>query len=905
MRSASTPRLARWVGTVGDVTVDSSGLVLSGVKDAWRYEDTVGVVWTNGIVFGDLSLKRADGRSWKATLSKDDGPSVAAAIAQEVRKAVQARLFELTRRYQRTASDLRERLNGLHFLRGSQARGLAGEAGDAFAPWIAHPMLRAEDVQTLPEAAQWWVNFLQDPLRACESNNERWMRREIEQYKVFFDSIGKKGLTEEQRRACVVRAERALVSAAAGSGKTATLVGKVGYLLQAECASPEEILLLAFNRSAAEEIGGRIERDLAPILRGRSIRARTFHAFGLDVLGEATGKRPTVYDPDGEGGERVAWSNLIERLAEEDPRFGVEWWTFRALFLKPAVDPASFRSVETWEEYVDNQGTWTADRRKGFLTLRGEIVKSQGELAIANWLALNGVPYEYERPYEYETADKSRRQYHPDFYLPAIGTYIEHFAVDEAGNPPPAFGEEYARSMEWKRALHGHKGTRLIETTFAQFVDGTLFTRLEAALRQAGQPLGKTPKIELLEALKKQQEVEYPMFLMSVLRPFVSHAKNNRVPLEALADGTLASNGAFREKLFCRLMARLMRAYDSRLRAGNLVDFDDMVLLASDAVIDGRYRSPFKVVLVDEFQDISQARARLVKALADQRDDVMLMGVGDVRQSIYRFAGSDVSVFRHFDTVFGPAAQLKLTKTFRFNQGIADVSSAFVGENDAEVVSDLGETDNVVRVRLYTNRQARAESTAGVLKEIAEEVQREGKRSATVVVLYRVNAIGKDLAALPDFGVLKMEKMSIHRAKGLEADYVVLTGVIGGGAGAFPSKIADDPLLQLVMPEKEAEEAEERRLMYVALTRGRRAAYLVASSSMQSDFVSELIAMKSRLTSIDVKTVDGEEPRICPGCGKGHLVPREGRYGRFLGCSRFPSCRTVMRGTREGQRIGE
>ena len=195
-------------GTVGDVTVDPVGLVLSGVKGAWRHEDTVGVVWTNGIIWGDLLLKRADGRSGKATLSKDDGQGVAAAIAQEARKVVQARLVELTRRYQRAANDLRERLNGQQYLRGSQTRGLAGEAGGAFAPWIAHPMLRTEDVRGLPDEAQWWVGFLQDPLRACEDNNERWMQREIEQYKVFFDRIGKKGLTEEQPGRCRQRLRR-------------------------------------------------------------------------------------------------------------------------------------------------------------------------------------------------------------------------------------------------------------------------------------------------------------------------------------------------------------------------------------------------------------------------------------------------------------------------------------------------------------------------------------------------------------------------------------------------------------------------------------------------------------------------------------------------------------------------
>lgn len=893
MRRASTPRFAGWVGTSGDITVEAAGLVLSGIEDPWRHEDTVDVVWTKGLIWGVLLLKRVDGRTWRATLSRADGPVIAAAIELESSRAVGRKLIELTARHERTVRDVREQLSGQLYHRANRAGRLVGKLGDTFAPWLAHPLLRADDVRALPEETRWCVTFLQDPRKTVEDNNERWVQRELERHKAFFDRIGKKGLTDEQRCACVEMADRALVSAAAGSGKTATLVGKVGYLLLAGHVQPEEILLLAFNKSAADEIGERIERDLAPILHGRTVSARTFHGFGMDVLGEATGRKPTVFDADREGGERVAWANMIAQLASEDRGFALQWWMFRALYLKPAADPTAFPTIGDWDEYVDSQGTWTADRRKGFLTLKGEIVKSQGELAIANWLALNGVPYEYERPYEYETADKTRRQYHPDFYLPAIQTYIEHFALDAQGRPPPAFGEEYAQSMEWKRALHGKKGTRLIETTFAQFCNGTLFERLESELRNAGQPLKEALESDLLEKLNEQQAVAYPMFLMSVIRPFVSHAKNNQVSIEALEAGALAGEGEFRKRLFCRLMARLMRAYDRRLREGNLVDFDDMVLMAGDAVADGRYRSPFKAVLVDEFQDISQARARLVKALVDQRDDAMMMGVGDARQAIYRFAGSDVSVFRHFDSVFGSAAKLSLTKTFRFNQGIANVSSAFVGDKVGKVISDVPHTQEVVRIRLYPNRDARAGSVATVLKEISEEIRTEGKASATVLILYRVNAIGREMGALPDFGVLKITKMSIHRAKGLEADYVVLAGVIGGGSGAFPSRIADDELLQLVMPEKEPNEAEERRLMYVALTRGRRAAYVIASASMQSEFVSELIRMRDQSTSIDVKTIDGETAKTCPGCRKGFLVAREGPRGRFLGCSRFPRCRTT------------
>jgi DNA helicase-4 len=898
--AACTPRLARWLGPVGEVSVGTSGLTLSGVADPWLHEDTVGVTWTKGVIWGDLLLKRSDGLLFKATLSKFDGAAIAEVVTARTRSALRRKLIELSELHQQAASQLRGRLSGQNYLRAREARRLLDGAASQFKPFASHPLLLDEDIQALTGEAQWWVRLVRDQPRAIAESNELWIRREMERHKEFFDEIGTKGLTEEQRRACIVVADRALVSAAAGSGKTSMLVGKVGYLLKAGHARPEEILLLAFNKSAAKEIGDRIKRDLAPVLRGGVICAGTFHAFGLEVLGQTTGKRPAVYDHDREGGELVAWSNMIDGLSKEDPRFGIDWWLFRALYLKSAADPAAFMTLEEWQEYVDQQGDWTADRRKGFLTLKGEIVKSQGELAIANWLALNGVPYEYERPYEYETADKSRRQYHPDFYLPAIRTYIEHFALDERGHPPPAFGDEYAQSMEWKRLLHRDKGTRLIETTFAQFVNGTLFVRLEQALRQAGQTLQEMRKSALLEVLKEQQERAYPIFLMSVVRPFVSHAKNNRIPIESVEDGTLAREGTMREKLFCRLMARLMRYYDSRLRANNLVDFDDMILLATDAVVAGRYRSPFKAVLVDEFQDISQARAALVKALVDQRDDSMLMCVGDARQAIYRFAGSDVSVFRHFDSLFGSAVTLQLTKTFRFNQGIADISSAFVGERDAKVVSDVPDRTQVLRVRLYANRQELAKATNAALKEIADEVRAKGYGSASVLVLFRVNAIGRALGELQTFGVLQVTTMSIHRSKGLEADYVVVAGVVGSGSGAFPSKIADDELLQLVMPDKEPGLAEERRLMYVALTRGRRAAYVVASASPQSEFVSELIGMEKATTSIVAQTIDGQKTRLCEVCGRGHLVLRKGRFGEFLGCSRFPRCKGTVALPAEG-----
>jgi DNA helicase-4 len=161
-----------------------------------------------------------------------------------------------------------------------------------------------------------------------------------------------------------------------------------------------------------------------------------------------------------------------------DDEFATDWVMFRAVCFKSAKDPAEFKTVENWNQYVQANGEYQNGKR-GFLTMNGELVKSQGELAIANWLYMNGVEYEYERPYEYETADRQYRQYRPDFYLPAIRAYLEHYALDKNGNPPATFGVRYNESLRWKEQLHAENGTSLMTTTFADFVSGELFPKLK------------------------------------------------------------------------------------------------------------------------------------------------------------------------------------------------------------------------------------------------------------------------------------------------------------------------------------------------------------------------------------------------------------------------------------------
>ena len=66
---------------------------------------------------------------------------------------------------------------------------------------------------------------------------------------------------------------------------------------------------------------------------------------------------------------------------------------------------------------------------------------------------MNGVRYEYERPYEHDTATARKSQYRPDFYLSDAGIYVEHFALSENGDTPPFIDRaKYTAERKWKLA---------------------------------------------------------------------------------------------------------------------------------------------------------------------------------------------------------------------------------------------------------------------------------------------------------------------------------------------------------------------------------------------------------------------------------------------------------------------
>ena len=743
------------------------------------------------------------------------------------------------------------------------------------------------------KTAETLSRFVADSKSLVAQANETFIESELAAFSGFFDTVDSKPLTPAQRRSCVVGEDNNLVLAGAGTGKTSTMIGRAGYLLASNRSRPDQLLMLAFAKKAASEMQERQDSCLESWLTDGSPTIKTFHALGLGIVGAVEGRRPDL-TPMAEDSHKFAKfidAEIAERCDEPEYQDMLVRYCERERF--PYRNPFDFNSVQEYYEYV---------RANELRTLKGDVVKSFEECVIANFLSANSVNYIYEHPYEIDTSGPDFRQYKPDFFLPDHGVYIEHFALDREGQPPSHFDQrKYLDGLKWKRALHLKHGTNLVETYSYLKREGLLESLLAESLRAAGVALRPKPNEELLEELRKSSVVaEFAVLLSEFLTLF----KQSDHDLGALKKAAALHIDSTRLLLLLELFDPILEAYETELSECKQIDFADMIRKATEHVESGRYESPYRHILVDEFQDISRARARLITALVRQRPESVLFVVGDDWQSIYRFTGSDIAYTRDFQHHFGTTATTPLDLTFRFNDQIGDAASKFVLKNPAQIVKTIQSLSWTPHPAISLIRVVRAEDGLNMaLVAIDKRSSYGGEHKASVLVLGRYNFV-VDKWRTPAakrlirtlHPSLDVEFMTVHAAKGKEADFVVVLG-LGRGKHGFPSEKPTDSVLEFLLPDQEPFPlAEERRLFYVALTRARHRVYLAYNPMEASQFVAELLnevdvysVCKDEFDSELVCTDIAHVP--CPNCGTGALVPRTGTYGAFIACNNFPYCK--------------
>lgn len=727
----------------------------------------------------------------------------------------------------------------------------------------------------------------------------------VNKYKVFFDEIEKNPLTDKQRMACVTNDDHNLVIAGAGTGKTATLVSKAGYLVESGIAKPENILMLAFGNKAAAEMNDRI-KDRIPFI-SQSLKASTFHALGNEVIAKHYGFKRSV-TPFTE--QPSLFSQFIDdalnERAENDSQFKFNLVHYFSSLSTPGKSALDFKSIEEYNEFLSSCR---------LITLNNEWVKSVGELRIANYLALNGIKYEYEANYKFNTRSVERRQYQPDFYLPDADLYIEYFGLDEYNNTAPYIdNDEYLASLEWKRELHASKETNMLELYTYQLKRGQLQSSLKAALTDY-EVISTPVEIDaLFKQLKEKNESQWQGFI-DLLQRFLGLYKEGQYDT-TMVRNKLSGSGydIERTEAFLSIFESILSVYQEHLVNTDCIDFSDMIAEATDIIEKGFFYHNYTHILVDEFQDISGGRAKLLKTLLASKTNIRLFAVGDDWQSIYRFNGADLALFTEFAQTFTPATAVQLDKTFRFNDKIHAVSSQFVMANPAQIKKqivthihtnapavrlvdikkDMRNLKSIINVKERKN-QAYMVSLRRALATLNRSADKKGK-VASVLIIGRFRQEntpqlkGIDISQLP-YSYLNISFVTAHASKGLEADYVVLFGI---DTGSFPSTRENDELIDIVLPNKEHFiHGEERRLFYVALTRAKHFVYVLFDGDKSSPFLSEMA--KFGLQYVDNKLAPQLAKWSCRQCKTGELRPFTTKYNKTLyKCSFAPACGTLV-----------
>lgn len=695
-----------------------------------------------------------------------------------------------------------------------------------------------------------------------DKHNANFKKDQLALNSSYFDSVLAYPLDAQQRDAIVTLEDNTQVISAAGGGKTTTIVGKIKYLIEKRNYDPASILLITYTRKATEELNRRLPFD--------GLNCVTFHSLAVRIIGAATGRKPSICE-----------NNLLARIYDDL----ISTPGFLASINHYLLELMSMMKNE--HQYTDSK-VYFADRKKYgvkamFKDMDGRTIytKSEQERKICHFLSCHGISFRYEANYPYGTASYNYRQYKPDFtiYYTVNGQqqvlFLEHFAIDAQGKVPPFFREKgswfeanrrYNEGIVWKRNLHRQKGTALIETTSAMFNDGSWKENLTRQLRAYGIPVTPLTDEQIYaNAVRSRHQMEDN--IIALISSFINLMKSNFLTLTEIRRKAETNKDQRTLYIINHIISPMFQRYCDALTANSEIDFTDAIIQATELCKRNPGLASYDYILVDEFQDISKDRYELLKSLRHQSPLTKLFCVGDDWQSIFRFSGSDMALFYDFAKFFGHTAECRIETTYRFGNPLIAKSSEFILKNENQkqktVKSVSRDKRTFIHVHQYDNDELQARQVANLVANVPTDqsiliLGRYGFSHNSLIFnsqgLISCSSNGADRVSLK-IGGRECEFMTVHKAKGLEADVVILINCSSDIYG-FPSNISDDPILNYLLSASDTFEfAEERRLFYVAITRARKDIHVLFDRKSPSVFVGEFQNIP--------------EADICPQCGIG------------------------------------
>jgi DNA helicase IV len=684
-----------------------------------------------------------------------------------------------------------------------------------------------------------------------------------------------------------------LLKARAGSGKTSVVAGKTYFLVEHERVHPDHVMLLAFNKKAADDITRRIRKDYGLV---DFKNARTFHSLAYQLVQP---KEDLLFDEGGENLSTKRQSKFIQRIVKQaiNPVFKEEMYR---------VFKTEMRELENIGELLSSEDYLLYRRNHKQLTLRGDYVKSLGEKYIGDFLFEHGIKHRYEKIWDWK-----KENYKPDFTVFANSDtpniVIEHWGIDE-NDPSYSIPEHWTESwLEYKAVMEGKRAfweeynrknpadpVLLIETSIVDLAKGR--NHFEHILRSKLSAHG----IKLLklsdEELYKRLEMVHLVRLTIMFTQYIQKARKQRLSpgeLKKRIDKIDRTND--RVCIFAVMANAIYRKYLEELKRTNSIDFDELIERAVGIInkshgncdirtLDDRRvkLSELRWLMIDEYQDFSLLFHDLIESIRKHNNNVRLFCVGDDWQAINAFAGSNLRYFTNFDSYVIPSETRNLLTNYRSVTNIVELANKSMEGRGEEAIAHSNKVGrifkcytNKVFIKLRQDNSAEAkfdrkflsfERVQGKIENIDKGLVVGRMLKACHLIITRRENLGKTIDILshkrrlsqwydglevfrnklkktfkeypiyPDFDK-KVRVGTIHSFKGLEADIVIMLNVV---RGEYPMIHPDEELYEIFDSTPKDILEEERRLFYVGMTRAKSKLYFFTEEKRESEFIKEM-----------------------------------------------------------------
>jgi DNA helicase II / ATP-dependent DNA helicase PcrA len=305
----------------------------------------------------------------------------------------------------------------------------------------------------------------------------------------------------------------------------------------------------------------------------------------------------------------------------------------------------------------------------------------------------------------------------------------------------------------WVGTFHG-LANRMLRTHFR-----------EAGLPQLFQILDSQDQLALIKRLMKQLNIDDERYPARRAQWFINAAKD---------EGRRAKDIEPHDE-FSRRMRDFYAEYDRQCQREGAVDFAELLLrayelLSRNDALREHYRSRFKYILVDEFQDTNRLQYRWLQVLAGS--EACMFGVGDDDQSIYGWRGASSANMQSLQKDYRIERVIKLEQNYRSHGHILDAANALIRNNQRRLGKNLWTSESKGEPLRVYEAATDLEEAAFIVEEV-KALKAEGVDLAQMAVLYRSNAQSRVLehalfnAALPYrvYGGLRFfERLEIKHA---------------------------------------------------------------------------------------------------------------------------------------------